>query len=62
LVVGCPSRTTRDVLLAMAAAEREEKGQWPAAGGWLDQTQKCLDAVDFIQREQADWERRRAKD
>lgn len=59
-ITGCPwEQITPDVLEALAAARRIEKGCWPVAGGWLDQTQKCLDAIELIEDEQAEWKRRK---
>jgi hypothetical protein len=59
-IAGCPHACVSfDVRLAMKAAKRAEAGAWPVAGGWLDQTQKCLDAMEFIESEQQSWELRR---
>jgi hypothetical protein len=49
---------TADVLRAMYATRQAEHGCWPVGGGWLDQTQKCLDAIDFINGEKAECKRR----
>ncbi len=58
-VTRCPSTfVTGDVTRAMYAARQAELGLWPIGGGWLDQTQKCLDVVEFIRGEEADWKNR----
>lgn len=46
MLIGCPL----DFILPSAweileAARFAEKGHWPVAGGWLDQTQSCLNGV-----------------
>lgn len=62
-MIQCPGLyVTRDVTLAIYAARQAEQGRWPVAGGWLDQTQKCLDAIEYIRREEADWKRRREQE
>jgi hypothetical protein len=52
----CPhkliDRTTGE---ALRAARFAEKGVLPVAGGTLDQTQSCLDALDIIWSDQAYW-------
>jgi hypothetical protein len=61
-VDGCPGRwESPDVSLALMAQRRSDAGSWPVAGGWLDQTQKCLDAIDFIRQEMLEWELRKLK-
>ena len=58
MAAGCPWRLdmdATDVRMALVAAKRAKAGIWPVAGGWLDQTQKCLEAVEFIESEQAIW-------
>jgi hypothetical protein len=46
---------TSDIHAALVAAEWAALGSWPVAGGWLDQTQVCLDAIGLIRAEQAGW-------
>ena len=51
---GCPWRQiTPDVDLALFAARQAKLGQWPVAGGWLNQTKHCLEAVEIIERDRA---------
>lgn len=58
----CPANlVTSDVLLAIEARRRLEQGRWPVGGGWLDQTAKCLEAIEMIERDEADWERERRR-
>ncbi len=46
---GCPwAAITPDVRMALEAAKQERRGNWPVAGGWLQQTRKCLDAIELI--------------
>lgn len=37
------------------AAMLAEKGSWPVAGGWTDQTQACVDAVELFWHEESLW-------
>ncbi len=61
-IVGCPYKLldsgTHSALLAASLAE---KGMWPVSGGWMDQTQSCLDAVLYIWAEQARYKADMAK-
>lgn len=54
-ITGCPREQTPDIRAALDAYIRSERGVWPIAGGWLDQTQKCLDAVEMIRDEISGW-------
>ena len=51
----CPSvYADRRTLLALKVESRvRDGGRWPVAGGWLEQTQWTLDAVEFVERERA---------
>lgn len=40
------------VELAFDAARRAKAGRWPLDGGWLEQTQVCLDAVEYVERQE----------
>ena len=40
---------------AIMAADLAKHGSWPVAGGWLEQTQWCLDAVRLVWNETAYW-------
>uniref|UniRef100_A0A6M3IJS0 Uncharacterized protein n=1 Tax=viral metagenome TaxID=1070528 RepID=A0A6M3IJS0_9ZZZZ len=56
-IIGCPrERLGADMYEALFAAEQADEGMWPCAGGWLDQTRNCIDAVRFIQSDKAHWE------
>lgn len=58
-VTRCPSLyESGDISRALYAARQAKDGAWPVAGGWLDQTQKCLDAVDFVRADEAEWKAR----
>lgn len=46
---------TPDAGLAMVAAELAEKGSWPVGGGWMDQTQICVQAVRLVWAEESHW-------
>lgn len=55
----CPADyESLDITQAIYAERQAEHGCWPVAGGWLDQTQKCLDAIDFIKAERFECKRR----
>lgn len=44
----CPKRCVGgDVWDLLLAASMAEKGLWPVDGGWLNNTQVCLDGVRF---------------
>lgn len=45
----------RETIQALTTADRAAKQCWPVAGGWLDQAQTCLDAVELIESETAQW-------
>lgn len=52
--VGCPcDLIDQGVADALMAHEQAKFGRWPTAGGWLDQTRHCLDAVRLIDLEEA---------
>lgn len=52
-LTGCPwLQVPADVWQALEAATRAKKGCWPISGGWLEQTRKCLDAVELAQAEE----------
>ena len=62
-VIGCPQlAATHDVRAALKAERFCSEGKWPVAGGWLDQTMKCLEAIEFIEHENAEWERRKKEE
>lgn len=57
-IVGCPMRMTDETAwAAVMAADQAEHGMWPVAGGWLDQTQSALDAVQRVRVEMAELRR-----
>jgi len=37
----------------LTAADLADQGCWPVGGGWLDQTQACVNGVRFVQNERA---------
>lgn len=48
MIETCPHEfVTADVWDLLRAADLAEKGSWPVAGGWLDQTASCVDGVRF---------------
>lgn len=49
VATSCPYVASAGVELAFVAARRAKQGIWPVAGGWLNQTQKCLDAVEYVE-------------
>lgn len=52
--VGCPcEQIDQGVIDALMAHEQAKFGRWPAGGGWLDQTQQCLEVVRLIGVEEA---------
>jgi hypothetical protein len=52
--IGCPcEQIDQGVIDALMAHEQAKFGRWPAAGGWLDQTRHCLEAVRLIESEEA---------
>ena len=62
-ITGCPRELLGPAIdNALLAADLAEKGSWPLAGGWLDQTQSCLDAVLFIWGDQARWKAQQARE
>ena len=51
----CPMKLVGDQAWdAWAATRRAESNCWPVAGGWLDQSLFCLDAVDVVAAAKAD--------
>lgn len=40
---------------ALMAADLAEKGTWPVLGGWLEQTQKCIESVRLVWKCTAYW-------
>lgn len=64
-IAGCPWEADRrqpDVTAALRFAELADKGALPAGGGALEQTQKFLDAWEFIRSEQAWWKARQPQE
>ncbi len=54
--VGCPYKLLdASVRQALFASEQARLGNWPVSGGWMDQAQQLLDAVEFIGRDEARW-------
>lgn len=57
---GCPRQLVRagawDIV---EAADLARRGTWPLAGGWLDQTETCVDGVRFFMREMEIWDGRK---
>jgi hypothetical protein len=49
VLIECPLKlATPSTWDAFDAERQAEKGCWPVEGGWLSQTQWCLEAVDFV--------------
>lgn len=60
LVTACPhsgSSIGRDGADAVLAADQAALGNWPVAGGWLDQSASALEAVRRVWSEEAHWKR-----
>lgn len=56
LLTECPLNTIDGwVWGAIEAAEWADKGKWPTAGGWLDETESCLEVVRYVRSEHARW-------
>lgn len=54
MVIGCPLKLIPgDVWDMLTAADLADQGCWPVGGGWLDQTQACVNGVRFVQNERA---------
>lgn len=48
-LTGCPKKMVNDsAFVAMRAADFARKGVLPLSGGWLDQTDGCMKAIQFI--------------
>lgn len=48
-MTGCPKQqVTADVWAALQAQSQAALGCWPVAGGWMEQTQSCVSAVQAI--------------
>jgi hypothetical protein len=56
-IVGCPAAlVTEDVRDALRTYDFMQNGMLPMPGGWLDQTEIMLNAVDFLAAECNDCE------
>lgn len=45
----CPrGLMTEDAAAALMAADLARKGKWPEGGGWLDETESAIDAIQWI--------------
>lgn len=65
MIDGCPhagDRIGRDGADAVFAADQAAMGNWPVAGGWLEQAAGTLEAVRMVWREENDWKRRLAEE
>ena len=47
--------------MTLQLADFAKKGNWPVAGGMLDQTKSFIDVAQFIWNEQAHWEAEQMK-
>jgi hypothetical protein len=57
VIAECPRlQVTSDIWTLIMAADLAEKGSWPFAGGWMEQTAACVDGVRFWWAEKSRWE------
>ncbi len=60
MITGCPlEMIAPDAHAAILAADLANKGSWPVAGGWLDQTRSCVEACVTIWAAESRAERQR---
>lgn len=65
VIEGCPhaeGRIGRDGADAVFAADQAAMGNWPVAGGWMDQSASALEAVRMVWREENAWKQQQAEE